>query len=627
MRSRNSGSALILVIIVSSVLLLAALGASLSSISDIGVTQDEKIKTELELACESGINRAKSKVDMSFNSEELDALEPVISFQGTEADDTDKTPEEKAYDDETFTEGNNVDFYEYTVKGTNNKDITVRYTITEDQDWTKNQAITEYDMNIEAVAFAPGVGWQGMSENASVRRSTLFKYAVFYNDKLEILPGANFNLKGLIHTNENLHLNSEATLSIQTDCMSAAGEIFRGRYNTTASDGTVRISKKNEDGAYQTMGKSPKQDATKTDWVDFAKATWEGAVKDKHLGATKQSAPSFKSFAPDDFYDQNAGLRIKVIAKNQTTPTYEIEYNDTPITNTALGNALSETTFFDRRESSTKIVKTTQLDVAKLKASPYWPDNGLIYMTRDDAVKDSDGNQYAPDPNKVVTGVKLTNGSELGDSMTMVSDLPVYVQGDFNLHTSSDPNTDKWEPAAIIADAITVLSNSWSDANTKVVTPATAGTPAVYKKGKLVTPAVPATPETITASTTKYAASNTTVNSVFVSGDTPSNASTGQYSGGFENFPRLLESWSNKTLTIKGSFIQLFRSQYATGLWGGSNYYDAALRNWSSEERFADNLEDLPPGFTDLFPSTNFGVTYNSWNQISKDESNLALEE
>jgi len=53
-----------------------------------------------------------------------------------------------------------------------------------------------------------------------------------------------------------------------------------------------------------------------------------------------------------------------------------------------------------------------------------------------------------------------------------------------------------------------------------------------------------------------------TVNAVFVSGNSPSRP--GEEPAGLQNFVRLLENWRNRTLNIKGSFIQLHRSTYAT---------------------------------------------------------------
>jgi len=68
------------------------------------------------------------------------------------------------------------------------------------------------------------------------------------------------------------------------------------------------------------------------------------------------------------------------------------------------------------------------------------------------------------------------------------------------------------------------------------------------------------------------------------------------YSGGVENFPRFLEDWSGKTFTYKGSMVDMFASETATGKWVyGGNYYNAPTRNWSFDVQFL-NSTTLPPG-------------------------------
>jgi hypothetical protein len=58
-------------------------------------------------------------------------------------------------------------------------------------------------------------------------------------------------------------------------------------------------------------------------------------------------------------------------------------------------------------------------------------------------------------------------------------------------------------------------------------------------------------------------ASPTRVYSIIVSGIVPARPNQGY--GGLHNFPRFLESWSNKNLWFNGSFLQLNFSNYATG--------------------------------------------------------------
>lgn len=586
---KRRGSALLMIATLSTLLVLTAVLISISAVSNMNVSNDEKTRTKMEFACEAGLKRARAKIEQSFNNGELTILEPTVTFQGDATDDTGNTPEEKAFSDEEFMtgSGSEPDYYTFKINSDiNNQPITVKYAITRDEDWHMSQSYTTYTMNIEAVAYMPGYGWVGMNEVSASRRTTLFMYSVFFQNDLEILPGPNFTLKGLIHTNGNMYLNSNSgsTLKILTDSLTSAGKIYRRRLDSNSYSGTVQISKKNENGSLVTMNSGSignADDSGNSNWTSIATNKWQGTVKDQSLGATVQEAPKLKSFSPGGYYDTNADLKINVLTKGYTKPVYQITYNgvtktyNSGVKTNGLNGALTETTFYDRRESTTKLVKATAIDMTALADLGYVSDNGLVYLTRDDAVSGS-----------VVSGFKLYNGSELSSPSTIVSNLPTYIQGDFNLHTSTNPATDTWQPCAVISDAINLLSNSWVDSKSSSTQPA----------------------------------SSTTYNLVFITGNTAT--TSGSYNGGLENFPRFLENWSGQNVNISGGFIQLFRSLYATGKWGGS-YYSAPNRNWQEESYFSD-LRDLPPGFANMFPSTNVTIVYSQRRHISKAEAILS---
>ena len=73
-----------------------------------------------------------------------------------------------------------------------------------------------------------------------------FQHAVFYNDDLEILPGANMTLSGRVHSNNNMYLDAYTgkTLTIDTEYVHAAGNIYNFRKDTGAPYvGDVSIKK------------------------------------------------------------------------------------------------------------------------------------------------------------------------------------------------------------------------------------------------------------------------------------------------------------------------------------------------------------------------------------------------
>ena len=68
------------------------------------------------------------------------------------------------------------------------------------------------------------------------------------------------------------------------------------------------------------------------------------------------------------------------------------------------------------------------------------------------------------------------------------------------------------------------------------------------------------------------------------------------YSGGVENFLRMLESWGTSgDLWYNGSIMAMFPSRYATNFWQQTgNYYDAPTRHWAFDTNFV-NPARLPP--------------------------------
>lgn len=172
-------------------------------------------------------------------------------------------------------------------------------------------------------------------------------------------------------------------------------------------------------------------------------------------------------------------------------------------------------------------------------------------------------------PNRRVVDVDAPKG------VTLATNGALYVQGTYNA-----PDRLTWDestygvspgaevPAALIGDAIMLLSDNWTNARSGL------------------------------DGTSDRLALDTVYSAALVTGNVPSNTLTTKYSGGIENFPRLLENWSSRTLTYRGSLIRLFRSESFTSRWGyGDVVYKAANRNWSFHTGY---LTDPPNG--DLGP-------------------------
>lgn len=159
------------------------------------------------------------------------------------------------------------------------------------------------------------------------------------------------------------------------------------------------------------------------------------------------------------------------------------------------------------------------------------------------------------------TGVNRTG---LGSSE--VTPAERYLPLNSNLHI----------PAAVIADAVTILSNAWND-------------------GKSF--AYPFTPANRVASDTQLRFGLIAGDSLTASpSPTPSAGTFEGLNGGIHNFKRFLEVWDNKRLNHTGSIINLFNSQTNNGRWKCCNtVYRPPIRDWTFESSYTDP-DRLPPG-------------------------------
>jgi hypothetical protein len=171
---------------------------------------------------------------------------------------------------------------------------------------------------------------------------------------------------------------------------------------------------------------------------------------------------------------------------------------------------------------------------------------------------------------------------------TVASENPVYIQGDYNSN-SADPtwNTPTaTEPthaaAAIIADAVTLLSNNWQDAGTTGGIPGSMHDTANANNKNAVTTYY----RTAIAAGKNVNFPNPAGNPTWVFGT----------DGGLHNFLRFLEDWSGQTLYYKGSLVSLYYSTYATGTFKCcTTVYHPPVRNYVFDPLF-QQPQNLPPG-------------------------------
>jgi len=168
-----------------------------------------------------------------------------------------------------------------------------------------------------------------------------------------------------------------------------------------------------------------------------------------------------------------------------------------------------------------------------------------------------------------------------GNGFTVASEEPVYIWGNYNsgpadpFFPSAGANaTTPHSAAAVIADAVTLLSPNWQDSNS-FNSPAAIG-------GRLAT-------------NSYYRVAVAAGKSV----PFPQPAWGGQdfgTDGGMHNFLRYLENRGGTNVYYAGSMISMYYSQYATGIFKCCNsVYAPPTRNYFFDTLFL-NPANLPPG-------------------------------
>jgi hypothetical protein len=185
--------------------------------------------------------------------------------------------------------------------------------------------------------------------------------------------------------------------------------------------------------------------------------------------------------------------------------------------------------------------------------------------------------------------LKLWNGginggvNNLPDAGILIaSENGVYVHGNFNA-TSTNVEAEPNRPAAILGDAITILSNNWRDVrslNSPNDMAARDATDTGYRFAMIGGKSVAFTRPGWAAA-----------------GDTGTD-------GGVHNFMRMLEDWGGQTTYYRGSMVSLYTARQMIGIYkANSNTYAPGTREFAFDTDFLQPTL-LPPG-TPMFRDIN----------------------
>jgi len=292
------------------------------------------------------------------------------------------------------------------------------------------------------------------------------------------------------------------------------------------------------------------------------------------------SSTAYLKQLSNDFYALKIG---PVIATNVVNMTNGTGYDCWTNVAYAGFSFATNVSYYDYRENDN--VQAVQIDVTNLSTwltnqsatggyqydKTSFNDNGhgiqSIYIYNN--VQPANGNPGILPAVRLIHGFQLPyttdpNGTgRTSSGLTVATPQPIYVYGNYNVQTNGGvagaslgtTNTANTCPAALMGDAITVLSANWNDRDT-------VGTSLLIREP-----------------------SATTVNAACLEGIVQSTNSN--YSGGVENFLRLEENWGGTVLTYNGSIAVLFPCIYATSFWPGTGIvYNAPVRNWGFDLNF-----------------------------------------
>ena len=421
---------------------------------------------------------------------------------------------------------------------------------------------------------------------AKAQAIPIFQFGVFYDQDLEITNAPLMTFDGWVHTNANLYLNSNN--AYYKDQVTATGGVYRDHKYKHAVRTGIYIADATGSDVY--MDFDSRTDPLPDDFRAKSESYFDSRLRTAAHGVDTLRLPLPVGMPPEEIVAPRIGTdgtlerNTKWAWKADLYAVVDLDHSSihnttnqcAAITFTRPAGLSSPTntecnTFFsfdweqfvEGRED--RMIDVLNLDVDKMYD---WvatnPTNNAVSLLYVEFV--GDGLASAGADGTVFEVLRVTNASTLDDPLTIATGWPMYTLGDFN--------SVGWQPAALVADVITFLSNAWSDA-------ANAGPTWSAMQN----------------------ASNTTVFAAVMAGHSAAPcdhevapcASVVQSGGAFENFPRHLEKWSGVTFQYRGSIVSLFNPVHALMPWYHRVYYAPPIRDWLYDTRFRDPA-NLPPG-------------------------------
>ena len=394
----------------------------------------------------------------------------------------------------------------------------------------------------------------GVFQEVQLAHIPIFQFAMYGSADMEISCGQDFNITGRVHANGTLYVEPDKVLTFQSDVTSAVNILFeRHPLDTRGVPGGSAVYQQPD------LKKSPVPAMTLPIGTTNTPKAIRAIIQPPLVGEDPNSPIGQLRY-------YNLAEMVLVVSDSGISATSG-RFNNfaTAIPTNELALFVTTTNSFrDAREEKT--VRPVDINVAVLKS---WSEtNSTLRGALSSNILNS---VYVLDLRTTLAAtslaaVRVRYGTNLPSrGLTIATARPLYIQGHYNQTNSLNlgtTNTISTSPASLVGDAVTILSENWTDAKSTLAVASRTALP-------------------------------TTINAAILTGVVETTA--GKYSGGMENFPRFLETWgAANPLRYNGSMVKMFPSLYATNAWGKADVYAPPKRDWAFDLNF-NNPAKLPP--------------------------------
>ena len=183
------------------------------------------------------------------------------------------------------------------------------------------------------------------------------------------------------------------------------------------------------------------------------------------------------------------------------------------------------------------------------------------------------------------------NGNPIG--LTIASEQPVYVQGNYNADNNDATNWGGYThlSSAVVADAVTLLSNAFDDRYSLRISEHRSCPDRETQRQP--------------TSVWRSRPGKTSHSSCRVTGGLPT--ATPARMAAFTTSSAILRTGSGRTSHYRGSLVSMYYARYGNGIYGNSYVYSPPTRDYSFDTDFL-NPNLLPPGTPKLIDMDNLSA-------------------